>query len=87
MREYAEYFGGHISETRENLPAQAYAIMTLCRALYTICTGEQVSKQKAANWVSDTYPEETEIIADAFVWRTNVRPLQDGGPLYHPLAM
>lgn len=29
---------------------QAYAVVTLCRALYTATTGEQTSKPRAARW-------------------------------------
>ena len=82
--EYADHFGEHIADYRGALPGQGYAIMTLCRSLYTTVHGKQVSKHKAAAWVAATWPEEAEIIADAFVWRTNFRHTQPAAEVYFP---
>jgi L-rhamnose mutarotase len=49
--------------------AQSYSIFAMCRALYTVKNGEQVSKKKAALWVEKEYPEWSEIIQDALKWR------------------
>lgn len=49
--------------------SQAYAILTLCRALYTIKNGEQVSKLKAAAWVEKELPEWAALIQNAVQWR------------------
>jgi predicted nucleotidyltransferase len=49
--------------------AQAYAILTLCRALYSAKNGEQVSKVKAAEWTMKELPEWKELIQNALVWR------------------
>src|SRR5262249_17679020 len=38
-------------------PAQAYAILTLCRALYACEHGQQASKQQAAQWAQARFPE------------------------------
>jgi hypothetical protein len=41
---------------------QAYAVLTLCRALYAIETGEQPSKRKAARWARQWLPDNVELI-------------------------
>src|SRR3989441_11209955 len=40
-----------------NRKSQAYAILTLCRALYAYKNGEQVSKKQAALWAEQEFPE------------------------------
>jgi predicted nucleotidyltransferase len=49
--------------------AQAYAVLTLCRALYTCKNGEQVSKAKAAAWTALELPPYAAQIERALVWR------------------
>jgi len=49
--------------------AQAYVIITMCRALYTLTYGEQLSKPKAAAWAIQTYPQWATLIQNALVWR------------------
>jgi hypothetical protein len=51
-------------------PSQAYAILTLCRALYAYKTGEQVSKRQAALWAQECYPQWASLIQKALVWRS-----------------
>jgi hypothetical protein len=51
-------------------PAQAYAILTMCRALYTIRHGEQVSKRRAAQWAQGHLPQWAPLIEDALGWRS-----------------
>lgn len=48
---------------------QAYAILTLCRALYTLINEEQVSKLAAARWTINFLPEYRNIISNALIWR------------------
>jgi hypothetical protein len=50
-------------------PYQGYAILTLCRALYVIKNGEQVSKKKAAEWVMQLLPQCKEQVQKAMEWR------------------
>lgn len=50
-------------------PSQAYAILTLCRALYTCTQGEQVSKRRAAVWAAKELPEWSSTIQNALAWR------------------
>jgi predicted nucleotidyltransferase len=49
--------------------AQAYAILTMCRALYAYKNGEQVSKQQAALWAEQELPQWSALIKDALLWR------------------
>jgi hypothetical protein len=45
--------------------AQGYAVVTVCRALYALETGEQTTKDAAAEWAAARYPEWAEFIVDA----------------------
>ena len=49
--------------------SQAYAILTMCRALYASTHGEQVSKRQAAVWAEQELPEWSQVIKQALVWR------------------
>jgi len=60
----------HDMHTRGGL---AYAILTMCRALYTCTNGEQVSKKQAALWAQQALPEWSQLIQDALLWRENRR--------------
>jgi hypothetical protein len=53
----------------ETLGSQAYAILTMCRGLRTIRTGELVSKREAARWACEVLPEHAELISQAMAWR------------------
>src|SRR5436189_78860 len=57
-------------------PAQAYAILTLCRALYSYTYGEQVSKRKAAEWAQTALSEWSSLIQNALIWRDDKREEQ-----------
>ena len=52
-----------------NRKSQAYAILTMCRALYTLKYGEQVSKKQAALWADKEFPEWASLIEKALLWR------------------
>ncbi len=60
-----------------HLGAQAYAILTLCRALYTVTTGGHLSKQAAAEWAMDALPQWAPLIQNALVWRLASREPSD----------
>lgn len=49
--------------------SQAYSRLTLCRALYAVKHGEQVSKRQAALWAREYLPEQTRLIDEALQWR------------------
>ncbi|MEA2572842.1 MAG: hypothetical protein QOH93_140 [Chloroflexia bacterium] len=50
-------------------PSQAYAILTMCRALYAYRHGEQASKKQAALWAKRELPEWSTLINNALLWR------------------
>lgn len=68
VREHALAWPTWVKEA-DHLGFQAYAILTLCRALYTVTTGGHVSKQAAADWAADALPEWADLIRDALRWR------------------
>lgn len=49
--------------------SQAYAILTMCRALYTLKTGDFVSKKQAAEWAKKELPGWSLLIQNALLWR------------------
>ena len=49
--------------------AQAYAVLTMCRGLYTCVHGEPVSKIKAAAWAQAAFPYWAGLIQQAISWR------------------
>lgn len=51
------------------LGSLAYAILTMCRGLYTVELGEQVSKAQAAAWAERRLPEWSGLIRNALLWR------------------
>jgi len=77
--EFIEAVKAHLIAWREyieqvdNGPYQSYAILTMCRGLYTYTHGEQVSKQKAAAWAVEAMPEWAAVIQRALVWRRAFR--------------
>ena len=54
----------------ERRKSQAYAILTLCRALYAVHNGHQASKRQAAEWAAGAFPQWSEQIRNAWEWRT-----------------
>ena len=49
---------------------QAFAVLTLCRALYTLHHGTISSKPQAAIWSQKMYPQWKPIIERALLWRS-----------------
>jgi hypothetical protein len=56
--------------------SQAYAILTMCRALHAYVKGEQVSKREAADWAAGYFPEWEPLIHNAWSWR--IAPSDEG---------
>jgi len=53
---------------------QAFAILTMCRALYTLAWGEVVSKQRAAAWAREALEAPwAQLIDRALLWRHDSR--------------
>ena len=69
VEEWREY----VVHTRASRPYQAYTILTMCRALRAVETGEQVSKKAAARWAQARFPEKAGIIQKALDWREDYR--------------
>ena len=81
--EYFEAIRSQVSEwydwvthTKTSRPYQAYAILTICRALCVLKKGELVSKRQAAIWTQEKYPQWASIIEKAIVWRADYRNKQ-----------
>ncbi len=74
---YARGFREQVRGSENCQASQAYAVLTMCRALYTLKTGEQVSKLAAAKWVSNFLPEYSELIENAIVWRRERQSLSE----------
>jgi hypothetical protein len=53
---WATHLLAHPEEIRHR-GYQSYIVLTLCRILYTLETGEVVSKLKSANWTMETVSE------------------------------
>lgn len=54
---------------------QAYAVLTMCRALYTLQHGTVVSKPTAARWAQGALgPEWAELIEEALAWPRGPQP-------------
>jgi hypothetical protein len=77
VREQVEAWSSYIAETRRSRPYQAYAILTLCRALYAVTNDEQVSKRRAALWAAEHFPAWSALIHNALAWRTAWREPAD----------
>jgi hypothetical protein len=69
IKEHVDRWRDWINHMYER-PGQAYAILTLCRAFYTVTYGEQTSKRKAALWAAEQLPEWASVIKHALAWRT-----------------
>jgi predicted nucleotidyltransferase len=69
VREQAEEWCDYINEAKNSRAFQAYAILTMCRALYAVKNGEQVSKKRAAIWAQEQLPIWSDLIRDALEWR------------------
>jgi predicted nucleotidyltransferase len=54
-----------------NATAQSYAILTLCRGLYTVAHRQHVSKRQAVEWASIEFPQWSTLIQNALIWRKN----------------
>lgn len=73
--EYLAAVRAYLKGFTERLPddaargSQAYAILSICRGLYTCRTGERSSKPRAAAWAAQEYPPWADLITAALDWR------------------
>lgn len=72
VREHARTWGQGWGLPRDR-GSQAYAVLTMCRALYTLRTGHHASKAHAAAWAQEELPEWTDVIREALAVRTAPR--------------
>jgi predicted nucleotidyltransferase len=68
VHKQARDWGGRVDHMQPR-KAQAYAILTMCRALYACEKGEQASKPQAARWAAQHIPQWASVIEKALVWR------------------
>jgi len=68
VRQHVRRFPSRVRDG-DSLPAQAYAILTMCRGWYTLCGGDQPSKVVAAAWAQREFPEWAPLIRSALAWR------------------
>ncbi len=68
VRKHIQSFPRRVSGTPP-LASLAYAILTMCRGLYTVEHGDQVSKVQAATWAERRLPEWSGLIRNAVLWR------------------
>ncbi len=68
IKGYARSFRDRIKLCKDSY-SLAYAILTLCRALYTTQTGNQTSKPAAAKWTMEFLPGYKELLEDVLTWR------------------
>src|SRR5690606_21822333 len=69
VKDHARAWQGWIGDYAQRRKSQAYAILTMCRALYTCRHGEQVSKRQAALWAAEHYPAWAALVMQAWEWR------------------
>lgn len=83
VKEHANNWRKYVKNAHTR-PTQAYAILTMCRALYAVTRGDQVSKKRAAHWVKQLFPQWSSLIDDAFAWRWNFRNIKTDGKDTYP---
>ena len=72
IRRYAVEVAGRGAFGPRRRGAEAYDVLTMCRALYSIRTGEQVSKEAAAHWAQVESPGWSGVIEGALGIRADV---------------
>lgn len=68
VREHAASWPAWVQDSRGRVGAQAYAVLTLCRALHLVDRGEQTSKRRAGSWAQARLPASAELIGWASSW-------------------
>jgi len=69
------------------LGSQAYTILTMCRALFTLRQRRHTSKQEAATWARAAYPAWADLIDRAVFWRENFATTQDDPAAFFPRTL
>lgn len=76
VKQQASEWQDWVKHTENSRPFQAYAVLTLCRALYAVENGRHASKQEAATWVQTKYPAWAAIVLKAIEWRKDYKNQQ-----------
>ncbi|MBZ2198926.1 aminoglycoside adenylyltransferase domain-containing protein [Occultella gossypii] len=74
VREHAASWPEWVEDARGRTGAQAYSVLTLCRALHLVVEGTQVSKRRAGFWAAARRPESAELIEWAAAWWYDAGP-------------
>jgi predicted nucleotidyltransferase len=75
FEEYANAVRNYVQRFKERIPdnaapgSQAYAVLAICRGLYTCMHGQPVSKLRAAAWAQRQLPGWAWLIREAVAWR------------------
>lgn len=79
VSEYTDELLGYLAGFRKRIAddatpgSQAYAILSICRGLYTIRHGRRLSKREAAAWAQREFPRWADLIRRAVEWRVHQR--------------
>ena len=86
VRQHAEVLSDWVAHgmRAQQRKGQAYAILTMCRALYTTKNGEPTSKKQAALWAQGELPQWATLIQNALAWRQAWREEQVDHAATHP---
>lgn len=68
IRAHVAHYRERVEHGDPNLP-QAYLVLLLCRALYSLETGKQTSKVGAGQWALERYTDHAEAITSALKYR------------------
>lgn len=71
VKEQALGWREYVKRTISSRSYQSYAILTMCRALYSLKNKEQVSKKEAAVWAKEEIQSYAWLIEDALKWRAD----------------
>jgi predicted nucleotidyltransferase len=69
VHDHAQQWREYVKDLKEQPQGQSYAILTICRALYTSRNSEQVSKKQAALWATEQLPDWSTLIHNAMAGR------------------
>jgi streptomycin 3"-adenylyltransferase len=87
--EYLEALRGYLLDgdwlvSLDDAGDRCYAVLTMCRGLRSVETGDHVSKREGARWASTALPEYAPLIAVALAWRTAAPNARDDNALPEP---
>ena len=68
IRDYVRLFPERVRNSSRR-GSDAYAVLTMCRSLYTNVAGGTATKRAAGEWAASRYPEWSHLISQAQEWR------------------